>query len=71
MGVAAAAKIISELRAKHLGRTVVLAEVWGTVKSTLKELLKGEDDTVWNPDQPLSPLKFAERKTDGDSRRAA
>ena len=44
MGVAAAAKIIAELRAKHLGRTVVLPELWGTVKDTLKDLLKGTDD---------------------------
>jgi len=62
MGVAAASKIIAELRAKHLGRTVVLDEIWGTVKATLKELLQGDAGTVWNPDEPLSPLKFAAEK---------
>ncbi len=62
MGVAAATKIIAELRANHLGRTVVLPEIWATVKNTLKEILKGTDGTVWKPDQPLSPLKFAAEK---------
>jgi len=62
MGVAAANKIISELRTNHLGRTVVVSELWATVKGTLKELLKGTDGTVWHPDQPLSPLKFAAEK---------
>ncbi len=62
MGVAAANKIIAELRANHLGRTVVLPEVWGTVKNTLKDLLKGNDGAVWNANEPLSPLKFAAEK---------
>lgn len=62
MGVAAAGKIIAELRANHLGRTVVVPELWATVKNTLKDLLKGADGTVWNADRPLSPLKFAEEK---------
>jgi fused signal recognition particle receptor len=62
MGVAAAGRIIAELRANHLGRTVVVPELWATVKNTLKELLKGNDGTVWNPDEPLSPLKFAAEK---------
>lgn len=62
MGVTAAAKIIAELRANHLGRTVVLPELWGTVKNTLKGLLKGTEGAVWNTDQPLSPLTFAVEK---------
>ncbi|MFO0918502.1 MAG: signal recognition particle-docking protein FtsY [Planctomycetaceae bacterium] len=62
MGVAAASRIVSELRAKHLGRTVVIDEIWSTVKSTLKELLQGADGTTWNADEPLSPLKFSVEK---------
>jgi fused signal recognition particle receptor len=62
MGVAAAGKIIAELRTHHLGRTVVLDELWGTIKNTLKELLHGTDGLRWNPDEPLSPLAVAPAK---------
>ncbi len=62
MGVAASALIVGELRTKYLGRTLVLDELWGTVKETVRGLLKGTDGTEWNPEQPLSPLKFAANK---------
>jgi fused signal recognition particle receptor len=60
MGVAAAEAIVAEMRTQHLGRTVVVDEIWATVKGKLKSLLKGEEGVTWNPDQPLSPLRFAE-----------
>ena len=62
MGVAASALIVNELRTKYLGRTVVLDELWGTVKQTILGLLKGTDGTKWDPEQPLSPIRFAEQK---------
>ncbi|HEY0982825.1 MULTISPECIES: signal recognition particle-docking protein FtsY [unclassified Schlesneria] len=62
MGVAASALIVAELRKKYLGRTVVLDELWGTVKETILSLLKGTDGTKWDPEQPLSPLRFADTK---------
>jgi fused signal recognition particle receptor len=60
MGVAASSLIVDELRTKYLGRTLNLTELWGTVKETILGLLQGTDGTVWDPEQPLSPLKFAE-----------
>ncbi|WP_010587295.1 signal recognition particle-docking protein FtsY [Schlesneria paludicola] len=60
MGVAASSLIVGELREKYLGRTVVVDELWGSIKDTVKGLLKGTNGTVWDPDQPLSPLRFAE-----------
>jgi len=62
MGVEAAQRIITDLRAQHLGRTLDLPQVWGTVKATLKDILKGTEAVQWNVDQPLSPLKAAESK---------
>jgi fused signal recognition particle receptor len=59
MGVAAATAIVAELREKHLGRTVVIDEIWQTIKAKLKELLRGEDTSRWNVDNPLSPLALA------------
>ena len=59
MGVAAADAIVLELREKHVGRTVVLDEIWQTVRDKLESLLRGGEGVIWNPDQPLSPLKFA------------
>ena len=61
MGVAASSLIVDELRTKYLGRTLNLTELWGTVKETILGLLKGTDGTVWDPEQPLSPLKVAEQ----------
>lgn len=62
MGVAASSLIVGELREKFLGRTVNVNELWTTVKDTVRQLLKGSDGTVWNPDEPLSPLRLAETK---------
>lgn len=62
MGVAASSLIVDELRKKYLGRTLVLNELWGTVKETVLGLLKGTDGTRWDPEQPLSPLRFSETK---------
>ena len=62
MGVAASSLIVGELREKYLGRTVVVDELWNSIKETVKGLLKGADGVTWDPNQPLSPLKFAETK---------
>jgi fused signal recognition particle receptor len=62
MGVAAAGKVIAELRSQYLGRTVQLSDVWTTVKTTLRDLLHGETGLHWNRDQPLSPLNTAATK---------
>ncbi len=58
MGVVAAQAITDQLREKHLGRTVVIDELWDTVKETLRGLLKGDEDSLWDPADPLSPLTF-------------
>lgn len=66
MGVPAAQAIVAELREKHMGRTVVLDDIWKTIKDKLKGLLRGENTgtplTVWDVNNPLSPLKFAPAK---------
>jgi fused signal recognition particle receptor len=62
MGVASAGKVIAALRTEYLGRTVQLADVWSTVKTTLRGLLHGETGLRWNPEQPLSPLNTAVAK---------
>lgn len=59
LGVSAADEIVSELREKHLGRTVVVDEIWETVKHGLRTLLKGDDDIHWDVNNPLSPLSLA------------
>ncbi|MEX0715705.1 MAG: signal recognition particle-docking protein FtsY [Planctomycetaceae bacterium] len=56
MGVAAASQIVADLREKHLGRTLVLDDVWDTIRTSLKGQLKGADGDVWDPNDPLSPL---------------
>lgn len=58
MGFPATQAIVGEVREKHLGRTVVLDEVWSTVKDKLKQLLKGEGDVRYNEDDLLSPLNI-------------
>lgn len=63
MGVVAAQAITTQLREKHLGRTVVIDELWDTVKETLRGLLKGEDNVVWDPTNPLSPLNLKSEGT--------
>lgn len=63
MGVVAAQAITDELRKQHLGRTVDVDALWLTVKETLKGLLTGEDDVVWDPEDPLSPLNLTPEGT--------
>ena len=60
MGVAASMQIVEELREKHRGRTVVLDEIWTTVRNKLKELLEGSEGVRWDRENPLSPLNLAE-----------
>ncbi len=62
MGVAATDRIVTQLREKHLGRTIVIDEIWGTVKTELVDLLRGEDDVRYDVENPLSPLNLAETK---------
>ncbi len=62
MGVAAADAILAELREKHLGRTVVIDEIWQTVKDKLKSLLRGDGSSSWDVENPLSPLKLSSTK---------
>ena len=59
MGVVAADALIVEIREKHLGRTVVLDELWQTIHDKLESLLRGSDDDDWDPELPLSPLIFS------------
>lgn len=59
MGVSAADAIVNEIREKHLGRTVVLDELWKTIHDKLESLLRGTEGVTWDPNLPLSPLKFA------------
>lgn len=61
MGVQAANAILDELREKHVGRTVIVEDIWETIRVKLKQLLKG-DDAAWNPDDPLSPLQKTPQK---------
>ena len=58
MGVVSATAILEELKLKHLGRTVVIDEIWETIRVKLKSLLKGGQDHLWDVNQPLSPLNF-------------
>lgn len=60
MGVTAAMAIVEELRTKHRGRTVVLDEIWTTVREKLQTLLEGDEGVSWNIEDPLSPLNRAE-----------
>ena len=60
MGVAAAERGVSKLREDHGGRTVDVDAVWETVRTELRELLKGDGSTQWDLSEPLSPLAKAE-----------
>lgn len=60
MGVEAAGAIVSDLRKQHGGRTVVLEEVWETVKRQLKSQLSWDAETGWDASDPLSPLKLSD-----------
>lgn len=59
MGVESAKAIVGELREKYVGRTVVINEIWQTVKARLKILLQGHDGAVSPDNSPLAPLRFA------------
>jgi len=61
MGVNAAMAIVEEIREKHGGRTVVIDDIWETVRAKLKELLRGSDGG-WDVNDVLSPLQMAETK---------
>ncbi|HSG73006.1 MAG TPA: signal recognition particle-docking protein FtsY [Planctomycetaceae bacterium] len=58
MGVQASLAIVEELREKHGGRTVVIDDIWATVKAKLLSLLVGEGEARWDIDDPLSPLNM-------------
>jgi len=60
MGVQAADRIVSRLRKEHGGRTVDVDAVWETIRSELIDLLKGEGNTQWDLQNPLSPLLKAD-----------
>jgi len=60
MGVAAAGNVVERLREQHVGRTVVVDDVWETIKDELKSLLKGEGQTAWDAANPLSPLELSD-----------
>lgn len=59
MGVAAAREITEELREKYLGRTVVLEDIWKTIRERLQQQLTGATGNTWQADQPLAPLARA------------
>jgi fused signal recognition particle receptor len=60
MGVEAAGAIVADLREHHGGRTVVLNEIWDTVKRQLQAQLCWDAETGWDASDPLSPLESAE-----------
>lgn len=59
MGVTAANRITSKLKADHGGRTVDVDAIWKTVHDELVELLKGKDGIRWDLSNPLSPIARA------------
>ena len=60
MGVGAAQEIIDELRELYGGRTIVVDDIWNTVRDRLKTLLRPAGEVHWDPAVPLSPLNKAE-----------
>jgi fused signal recognition particle receptor len=60
MGVEVAGAIVADLREHHGGRTVVLNEIWDTVKRQLRSQLSWDAETGWDVSDPLSPLMKAE-----------
>ena len=60
MGVTATASIVGALRERHIGRTVVVDDIWETVRTQLKALLHAESDVQWNVADPLSALARSE-----------
>lgn len=63
MGVRAADQIVTRLRNEHGGRTVDVDAIWQTVREELVSLLRGSGGSLWNPDDPLSPLAKADSGT--------
>ncbi len=58
MGVTSATAILDGVRRKHLGRTVIIADIWETIREEAKLVLKGGQDRLWDINDPLSPLRF-------------
>lgn len=58
MGFSATQAIVGELRTNHLGRTVDLEAIWGTVRTKLRSLLEGAGDVRYDVNNPLSPLNL-------------
>ena len=63
MGVAATERIVAKLREDHGGRTVDVEAIWETVRTELRDLLKGDGTAVWDLSNALSPLAKAESGT--------
>ena len=59
MGVVAAKAIVTELQARHLGRTVVIDEIWQTIKTKLTSLLQGGPEGSTGTPAPLAQLHWA------------
>lgn len=59
MGVKAATQIVTRLRAEQGGRTVDVDAIWNTVREELVSLLKGKTESLWDLNNPLSPLAKA------------
>ena len=60
MGFAAATQIVNRLKEEHGGRTVDVDAVWQTVRNELIDLLNGSTPSLWDLNNPLSPLAKAE-----------
>jgi fused signal recognition particle receptor len=60
MGVAASMQVVGDLRLKFHGRKLDFDDVWGTIKGTLKSILRGTAGVTWEREQPLSPLTISD-----------
>ena len=58
MGYTATSAIVGEVREHHLGRTVDLDAIWGTVRAKLRSLLHGDEGVQYDSSNPLSPLNI-------------
>ncbi len=63
MGVESATAIIDEVRQQHLGRTIILDDIWVTIRAKFKSLLKGGQEHLWDVNNPLSPLNLVPQGT--------
>jgi len=59
MGIQAATDVVDALRVEFGGRTVVPDKIWELVRSRIKEILRGDAASSWDPNQPVSPLNLA------------